>query len=302
MPHRPIVSLVVICVMVSTVVASSKSVSDGTSSCRLVGLGDVHGDLDNMLRILAAAKLVEKSPNTGEVHWVGGCATLVQTGDVVDRGDHSIEAVMVLEMLRREAKAAGGRVIQLLGNHEVMSFAGDVRYANHDEMSRVGGEDKFKARFAPGGDIHKLLSKKSIIATLNKTTFVHAGVLPSFAALGVAKMNRIARNQLATNDLFGGIFGDDGPIWTRRIIMDAQKGDCMEADLSLNLLGSNRMVIGHTIQPSHKIVSYCDGKVIAIDIANSRAIYGKNPGCVEFFADGTIGAIYAKPAPDHEDR
>jgi hypothetical protein len=166
------------------------------------------------------------------------------------------------------------------------------------EMRRTGGEEKFKSRFAPGGDLHSILSVKDIIATVNRTTFVHAGVLPSFAALGVAKMNRIARAQLAANELFGGIFGDDGPIWTRKIITEAMSGDCTEADLSLRLLGSARMVIGHTIQPSHKIVSYCEGRVIAIDIANSRAIYGKHPGCVEFFADGTIGAIYATPAAD----
>ena len=270
-----------------------------STTCRLIGLGDIHGDLQNMMNILQAAKLVSNNPASSEGDqwmWTGGCATLVQTGDVVDRGDHSIEAVLQLEQLSHQAKAVGGRIIQLLGNHEVMSFAGDVRYANQAEMKRTGGEAKFKSRFAPGGDMHDILSVKDIIATVNRTTFVHAGVLPSFAALGVAKMNRIARDQLATNELFGGIFGDDGPIWTRKIIMEAMNGDCTEADLSLRLLGSARMVIGHTIQPTHKIASYCEGKVIAIDIANSRAIYGRNPGCVEFFADGSISAIYATPA------
>lgn len=273
------------------------------TSCRLVGMGDIHGDLQTMMSILETAKLVSNKigvDGNNNWRWTGGCATLVQTGDVVDRGDHSIEAVLQLEKLAKQAKKAGGRIIQLLGNHEVMSFAGDLRYANQAEMRRTGGEAKFKARFAPGGDMHKILSVKDIIVTVNRTTFVHAGVLPSYAALGVAKMNRIARAQLATNELFGGIFGDDGPIWTRRIIMEAMHGDCTEADLSLRLLGSSRMVIGHTVQPTHRIVSYCDGKVIAIDIANSRAIYGKNPGCVEFFKDGTIGAIYVKAGGEGE--
>ena len=36
-------------------------------------------------------------------HWVGGPATLVQTGDLIDRGPYSLEVLELFHKLRREA-------------------------------------------------------------------------------------------------------------------------------------------------------------------------------------------------------
>lgn len=51
--------------------------------------------------------------------WVGKTATLVQTGDIVDRGKDTIALYALMDNLRAQARKDGGEVISLLGNHEV---------------------------------------------------------------------------------------------------------------------------------------------------------------------------------------
>lgn len=44
----------------------------------------------------------------------------VQTGDIVDRGKDTIALYHLFDELRVQAEAAGGAVVSLLGNHELM--------------------------------------------------------------------------------------------------------------------------------------------------------------------------------------
>src|SRR5262245_36336043 len=86
------------------------------STAGMVAIGDIHGDLEAFTRSLRAAGLTDASGR-----WVAGSTVLVQTGDFLDRGP-DVRAVMDrLMSLEAGAAAAGGRVIVLLGNHEVMN-------------------------------------------------------------------------------------------------------------------------------------------------------------------------------------
>jgi hypothetical protein len=91
---------------------------------RLVAVGDVHGDYDAFVAILQKAGLID-----AKLHWMGKNTTLVQTGDLLDRGSKCREVMDLLMALEVEAPLMGGRVITLLGNHEAMNIMGDLRYA-----------------------------------------------------------------------------------------------------------------------------------------------------------------------------
>ncbi|MBI1874541.1 MAG: metallophosphoesterase [Acidobacteria bacterium] len=92
---------------------------------RIVAIADVHGDGDAFRRILKAVRLIDDAGR-----WAGGNATLVQTGDLLDRGAN-VRAVMDLLMgLEAQAKTAGGRVEALFGNHEGMNLIGELRDTN----------------------------------------------------------------------------------------------------------------------------------------------------------------------------
>jgi hypothetical protein len=95
---------------------------------RIVAVGDVHGAFDRFTAILREAGLID-----GQRRWAGGNATLVQVGDILDRGGDSRQVLDLLRQLEREAPRAGGQVRLILGNHEVMRMAGDWRYVSPGE-------------------------------------------------------------------------------------------------------------------------------------------------------------------------
>jgi len=110
--------------------AATGSVCDITTTERVVAVGDVHGAYDRFIAILREAGLID-----GRQRWTGGRAVLVQTGDVLDRGADSRKVMDLLRRLETEASRAGGRVIALLGNHEVMRIIGDLRYVSAGEYA-----------------------------------------------------------------------------------------------------------------------------------------------------------------------
>lgn len=56
--------------------------------CAACAVGDIHGDLQKALMCLELAGVLEEQD--GHIHWVGGDTTVVQLGDVLDRGDSEI--------------------------------------------------------------------------------------------------------------------------------------------------------------------------------------------------------------------
>ena len=256
--------------------------------CRIVAIGDVHGDLENAQRVLQAARVLDAN-----LKWAAGCTTLIQTGDIVDRGPASLATLDFFRGLREEASMHGGEVIMLLGNHELLNFEGATHYVHPEERDKMGGPKKWRALFAAGGAYRAWMEQLDVVASVNNTVFVHAGILPSFAGLGVAGINRMFHLQVKRGAYGQGVLGDDGPLWTRDIIHKGIAGECQALDMSLQLLGASRMVIGHTIQSDYKIHTYCGGKLVAIDVAISRAISGYRPGCVELTDDTSVVPIYA---------
>jgi hypothetical protein len=97
---------------------------------RIVAVGDLHGDYSAWMDIAHGAGLVDPAG-----HWVAGRTTLVQLGDITDRGPDSLKIVRSLRQLQAEAPRAGGRVIVVLGNHEAMNLLGDYRYTTPGEYA-----------------------------------------------------------------------------------------------------------------------------------------------------------------------
>jgi hypothetical protein len=113
------------------------------SADRIVAVGDVHGDFTDLCLILQRAQLVDE-----QNHWVGGRATLVQAGDVIDRGPKGREAMDLLMALQTEATRSGGNVVPLLGNHEVMNIIGDLRYVTPPNYAAFANSESEKRRKA----------------------------------------------------------------------------------------------------------------------------------------------------------
>lgn len=248
------------------------------AAARVVAIGDLHGDLAAMRAALRAAGAIDDKD-----HWSGGTLVIVQTGDILDRGDDEQAMLDLFAQLATEAQAAGGAVIQLLGNHELMNGAGDFRYVTpggaHDFDDAPGARasaplampaelrGRAQALLAGGAYAHRL-AQHAVIAIVGDTIYSHAGVLGPWAAR-IDEVNQASRcwldGQSATQS--PALLSDDSPVWTRAV--GGASPDCAAVAKALATLGLRRMVVGHTPQP-HGISSACDDALWRIDVGLSR--------------------------------
>ena len=255
---------------------------------RVVAIGDLHGDLTAMRGALRLAGAID-----GDDQWIGKDLTVVQTGDQVDRGDQDREVLDVLEKLEASAKAAGGALHVLNGNHELMNARFDFRYvtrksfASFDEFSSRAGELAGKvpeaelgraAAFMPGAPYAQKLARHQTVALVGESLFAHGGVLPAHVDYGLDRINREASAFLAgkSRDLPRVLSDEDGPVWTRLYgSSEIDEATCQILGRVLAAVGAKRLIVGHTVQ-EHGISSACQDRLFRIDIGLS-AYYGKKP-------------------------
>jgi hypothetical protein len=103
---------------------------------RLVAIPDLHGDLKHAKRSFQLGGVSDD----GETWSTNANAHLVQTGDVIDRGDDSVAILKLLAAMRSEARRNDLNVTLLLGNHELLTLQGDYRYVSRDEITKLGKE------------------------------------------------------------------------------------------------------------------------------------------------------------------
>lgn len=108
-----------------------------------MAIGDVHGDFKDFCALLQHVGLIDD-----QRHWRGGKATLVQLGDLIDRGPKAREVLDLMISLEQQAPKAGGRVVALLGNHETMNLIGDLRYVTAENYASFADSDSTKRQKA----------------------------------------------------------------------------------------------------------------------------------------------------------
>jgi len=106
---------------------------------RVVVVGDLNGQGALLLKMLRGLRLV-----TRDNHWSGGKTVLVQMGDLPNRGPAPRMAMDLLLNLQREARAAGGDVVWILGNHEVLSALGHEAYVTAEEYLEFATEEELE--------------------------------------------------------------------------------------------------------------------------------------------------------------
>jgi len=234
---------------------------------RWAALSDIHGQADLFLRLLRAHGLIDDAQA-----WAWGDGVLVIVGDVLDRGAQQMEALWAIYRLAREADAAGGRVELLLGNHEAMVLAGDLRYLHprYLDVARLLGRS-YDQLFAPDTELGVWLRHRAVALRLGDSLFLHGGLHPSLAdaPLDLADLNRrfraglgVRREAIRADPAKHWLFGVDGPVWYRGYFEPgAVSPDQIDALLAAGSV--SRMVVGHTT--TEQIVSLHDGRIIGID-------------------------------------
>jgi hypothetical protein len=267
---------------------------------RVVAVGDVHGDVLAAKTALRLAGAIDERDQ-----WIGGKLVVVQTGDILDRGDDEPEILDLFDRLTEAAKAAGGAFHALNGNHEVMNVAGDFRYVTEDGFKdfEKGAADPKRGRaqaFAPGGPVAKRLATRRVIVAIGDSVFVHGGVLPGHVRYGIGRINEESRRWMLgeKREIPSILAGDTAPIWARDY-SDGEPNErvCEALSRVLDDLKVKRMVVGHTVQKTG-ITSGCGDKVWRIDVGLARH-YGGRPAVLEIKGNDVrvIAAASAEAGP-----
>lgn len=143
MVHPAIRGLALLLLLAASPAAGRADEDVWTGVERVVAVGDVHGDFEQFCAVLRSAGVIDDQGK-----WSGGKTHLVQTGDILDRGAGSRQAMDLLMRLEEEARRAGGAVHALIGNHEAMNVYGDLRYVFPGEFAAFRDADSEKTREA----------------------------------------------------------------------------------------------------------------------------------------------------------
>ncbi|KAF9366011.1 hypothetical protein BGX34_006896 [Mortierella sp. NVP85] len=174
----------------------------------MVAVGDLHSDLPQTLAVLRMAHLVDEDGN-----WSGGRDTLVQTGDIVDRGPDTIAIYELFEKLRIQAKAVGGKIVNLYGNHEVMNLGQDLRYVTEEDFMSFGGrQQRMEAWDVKTGWLGKMIFRNFNITYIHNghSVFSHGDMEPEWAKLGVDTLNHLAQEAIWNSNFYAPIFRGTG--------------------------------------------------------------------------------------------
>jgi hypothetical protein len=236
---------------------------------RIVIIGDIHGDIRRFKDILIDAKVINKN-----IEWIAEPKNtiVVQMGDQVDsiNRDPSLEEWEVLpdvemiyftNLLHKIALSKGGRVISLIGNHEMMNSIGNYSYVSSKSLNN--DDSKRHDLFKPGGGLSAILSQRPIVAKIGKLLFCHAGLTMEHLSLltkhgkDISYINSIWKNfikngavLLEDKEIFDTIIlGNDGILWTRDL---NNTGDVAKM---LDSIGCHYMFVGHTVVDRVKIIN-----------------------------------------------
>jgi hypothetical protein len=276
----------------------------------IYAIGDAHGDFEHLERVMKAAGLIaEVTPGPETARWSGGKAVLVTTGDMIDKGPRAPDVIRLLRSLREQAKAAGGRVIILAGNHEIEFLADSAAPKGNDFASQMKS-----LNLEPGdvaackGEFGEFLCSLAIGARVDNWYFSHAGytsgksveqiesfVEAAFQAKGYAAKELIAPDSLMRADLSRG--KDGSTPW-----VDWKPAGSTEKELltkNAQALGVEHIVQGHV--PSEVVFEdgvkrdkgemfQRYGKLFLIDTGMSRGV-NDSDGAVLYLPHGGEKAI-----------
>jgi hypothetical protein len=275
--------------------SSCASLEPGTPD-RIVAIGDLHGDLEAARAALRLAGAID-----ADDRWIGKRLVVVQTGDILDRGDEEESIMALFQRLQQEAPSTGGHVYVLNGNHELMNASLDFRYVTEGgfrDFQDAGGlgppdslleslpaEERARAAaFRPGGPFALQLAERPTALIVGSSVFVHGGILPEHVAMGLDSMNRDVqrwlRGEIPRPEW---IQGDRSPVWTRLYSNQPGQAACDTLSAVLDDLEVQRMVVGHTVQGTG-ITAFCGARVWCIDVGQA-AYYKGRPEVLEIRGD-----------------
>ena len=242
---------------------------------KLFVTSDPHGDFQSFATLLQAHGVIDSG-----YRWSYGNNQLVVIGDIFDRGYDVLPLLWLMYKLEQEAADAGGAAVLLLGYHEGMVLAGDVRYTRgkYLETARQLGMENYRQLFSPETELGRWLLARNTMLRIGRNLFVHSGLSARLLErdLEIETLNaRMSEGLYRTSKerredpTLEFLYRSAGPVWYRGMVCADEKYDPLTPEQTGALLrryDADRLLVGHTIFPD--ISTFHDGRVIAVNVQN----------------------------------
>lgn len=239
-------------------------------------MSDPHGNLECVISLLQNNGIIDKS-----YKWSFGKNHLVVIGDIFDRGEDVIPIFWLLYKLEEEAEKANGHLSFLIGNHESMVLANDLRYTKQKYKILADSLHlKYADLFGQQSELGRWIAMHNTIQIIDKDLFVHAGLSKSFydsniniptankeisEALFYNKNERMAKASTAL------LYGKEGPLWYRGLVLKKDSYHPLTDDslqMILNRFHVNHIIVGHTIFKN--VSAFHQNRVIGVNVDNQK--------------------------------
>jgi len=236
---------------------------------KLFIVSDIEGNFSAFRKLLQAGGIIDADYN-----WTFGNGHLVLTGDFVDRGSMVNEVLWLIYSLEDKAKAAGGYVHYILGNHEIMNLNGDLRYLHPKYLESAGllGEG-FTSLIGEDTELGRWFRSKNVMEKINDILFVHGGVSAPVNRmdLSTTRLNKLVRPYYADslmefkNPNLDTLYSDLGPFWYRGYYKTNPSSEEETVNTTLRQYKVNRIATGHTVIADTISIRF-GGRVINTDV------------------------------------
>jgi hypothetical protein len=207
-------------------------------------------------------------------NWSFGDGHLVLTGDFFDRGDQVTEVLWLIYSLEDKAKAAGGYVHFILGNHEIMNLGGDLRYVQQKYLENAALlNETYLALYGERSELGRWLRTKNIMEKVGDILFIHGGISPEVnrMSLPATLVNKLTRpyyadsNYVFPDPRIDTLYSDFGPFWYRGYYTGNNRASVSQVDSTLSLYKVKHIATGHTVI-SDTISVLFKGKLFNTDV------------------------------------
>ena len=276
---------------------------------RIIVIPDMHGDADALLQSLYAgySDIVHGALRVDYEEFAfrfndvikyvrppvrplyeGNDVAIVQLGDLIDRGEHSLQCLLIMKAARM---VTGFDVHQILGNHELAVAIGRPFF-----YSRSIHPDDDLVRITPSPVMWKhVVADKQFkpMIKLGDTLFVHAGVTLDQLAEdrfieGLSMMDEGADPVDHFNEMVWADLLEENPSFIQREYLHQDSFftmrkysdpdlECDQVLHALELFGAARVVVGHMASRTNTVRQNCDGAIILADFMASRYMNIGNP-------------------------
>ena len=271
---------------------------------KIIAIGDLHGDYSAFTSLLRICKLIDSNDN-----WTGKDTYLIQLGDVLDgkrpgvnldpeyiNEAGEIKIINLLLKLDSQARNYSGRVISLIGNHELYpyyfrnnktflkGYVKKIDYEDYINQYKIARNDFYQ----PGNIGASLMARtRPLLFQHGEFLFIHGSVTESLIKRGLdstGKVNINTLNNLTSNWLKGEgeipsflkNTTEENPVFSR-LYSSVESIDDTLCKTFRNQLkffnGVNFVVMGHS--RFKKINATCRKMLIRTDVGLSRGFGGK---------------------------